>query len=172
MQLQHFPLLQKHQKQSNSNSTCKSFRKYCEENLCGFYGKNYACPPYCGTPEEMEEKVRKHQNALVLKTSYEVNDAMGGSAMNPLKKKHTKMTLSLIKEILKEDSCDYIGVMAGPCFYCPTCKMAEGKPCTCENMRFSCLSAYCIDVTKRAEICDMKISWDIHSVSFFSIYLF
>ena len=26
-----------------------SFRKYCEDNVCGQYGKNYACPPYAGT---------------------------------------------------------------------------------------------------------------------------
>ena len=33
-----------------------SLRKYCEVNYCGNYGKNYSCPPACGTPEEMEEK--------------------------------------------------------------------------------------------------------------------
>ena len=27
-----------------------SLRKYCEDNLCGNYGKNYSCPPECGTP--------------------------------------------------------------------------------------------------------------------------
>ena len=31
-----------------------SFRRYCEENLCGQYDKNYGCPPRCGTPAEME----------------------------------------------------------------------------------------------------------------------
>ena len=25
------------------------FRKYCEMNNCGNYGKNYGCPPDCGT---------------------------------------------------------------------------------------------------------------------------
>ena len=25
------------------------FLKYCEENRCGNYGANYACPPDCGT---------------------------------------------------------------------------------------------------------------------------
>ena len=27
-----------------------AFRPLCEENLCGKYGVNYACPPDCGTP--------------------------------------------------------------------------------------------------------------------------
>ena len=30
-----------------------SFRPLCAENLCGKYGVNYACPPDCGTVEEM-----------------------------------------------------------------------------------------------------------------------
>ena len=34
-----------------------SFRPYCEENLCGQYGANHSCPPDCGTPEEMKQKV-------------------------------------------------------------------------------------------------------------------
>ena len=34
-----------------------SFRPYCEENLCGQYNANYTCPPVCGTPEEMKQKI-------------------------------------------------------------------------------------------------------------------
>ena len=33
----------------------QALRKYCEDNLCGNYGKNYSCPPFCGTPEEMRK---------------------------------------------------------------------------------------------------------------------
>lgn len=148
------------------------FRKYCEENLCGFYGNNYACPPYCGTPEEMEKKVRRFENALVLKTAYNVADAMNASEMNPLKKKHTQRTLSYIQKVQQYDKKEYLGIMAGPCSFCDQCKMPEGKPCVCEELRFSCLSAYCIDVTKLAKTCGMSLSWDLHSASFFSIYLF
>ena len=50
------------------------FRKFCEQNDCGNYGKNYACPPACGTPEEMEEKVRKYENALVFQSRTPVKD--------------------------------------------------------------------------------------------------
>ena len=44
------------------------FRPCCEENLCGQYGVNYTCPPDCGSPEEMEARVRAHKRALVLQT--------------------------------------------------------------------------------------------------------
>ena len=32
------------------------YRKFCEENLCGNYGLVPACPPACGTAEEMRER--------------------------------------------------------------------------------------------------------------------
>ena len=35
-----------------------SFRPYCEENLCGQYGANYSCPPDCGSPEAMKQRVQ------------------------------------------------------------------------------------------------------------------
>ena len=32
------------------------YRKFCEENLCGNYDLVPACPPACGTAEEMRGK--------------------------------------------------------------------------------------------------------------------
>lgn len=149
-----------------------SFRKYCEANDCGFYNRNYACPPYCGTPEEMEGKVKKFENALVLRTFYQVDNAMDCEAMNLLKKEHTNRTLKLIWEIQKKNSGEYLGIMAGPCGWCESCNMPIGMPCVHPDLCFSCLSAYCIDVTKLAARCGIEISWDMKSASFFSIYLF
>ena len=33
------------------------YRVFCEENACGNYDKNPACPPESGTVEEMKERV-------------------------------------------------------------------------------------------------------------------
>ena len=44
------------------------FRPFCEENLCGQYGVNYACPPDCGTPQQMAARITAHRHALVLQT--------------------------------------------------------------------------------------------------------
>ena len=34
-----------------------SFRKFCEDNLCGKYNANYSCPPACGTVEEVHNRL-------------------------------------------------------------------------------------------------------------------
>ena len=64
-----------------------SFRPLCEENLCGKYGVNYACPPDCGTVEEMEARVRRWPRALVLQTMWDIEDPMDEARTKPADRK-------------------------------------------------------------------------------------
>ena len=63
-----------------------SFRPYCEENLCGQYGANFSCPPDCGSPEEMKQRVLAHKKALVLQTIWQVADYSDVPAIKHAKK--------------------------------------------------------------------------------------
>lgn len=149
------------------------YRVYCEENRCGNYGKNYACPPYCGTVEEMKKRTEGYTWALVLKSDHEVENAMDDKETKPLKKFHNTMTRQLTKRLQEEKLVeDGLSIMAGPCNMCAQCKMPEGEPCPFETKRFSCLSAYCIDVAHLTKSAGMNLTWDFDKVSFFSLYLF
>ena len=44
------------------------YRVFCEDNLCGNYDKNPACPPESGTVEEMKARALKFEKTLVLQT--------------------------------------------------------------------------------------------------------
>ena len=41
------------------------YRVFCEDNLCGNYDKNPACPPQSGTVEEMKEHALKISSAAI-----------------------------------------------------------------------------------------------------------
>ena len=148
-----------------------SFRMFCEQNACGNYGKNYGCPPYCGTPEEMEERVRRYEKAVVFQSDTPVEDIYDDNETKVIKKKHTKMTLEVMEKYGEEGIAGE-AVMAGPCNFCEECKMEGGEPCINEKMRFSCLSAYCIDAGQMASTCGMDMVWGGDTVSFFSLFLF
>ena len=62
-----------------------SFRPFCEENLCGQYDANYTCPPICGTPEEMKQRILAHRHALVLQTIWEISDYTDKEAIKKAK---------------------------------------------------------------------------------------
>lgn len=148
------------------------YRMFCEENRCGNYGRNYACPPYCGTVEQMKEKTQKYRYVLVLETSIQVDDALDGSETTPLKKDHTGRSRAFIREMKQEGLLgEGLSIMAGPCDVCKECMMPYQKPCPHPEQRASCLSAYSIDVGKLAEAAGMSFSWDMDQVSFFSMYL-
>ena len=36
----------------------KAVRDMCAADTCGAYGKNWTCPPHCGTLEECAQKLR------------------------------------------------------------------------------------------------------------------
>lgn len=149
------------------------YRKYCEQNDCGNFGTNYGCPPYCGTPKEMEERVKDYSQAIVFQSSTKVLDIFNEEETKAIKKEHTRMTIKVMKS-LKENglTMDGFPIMCGSCSYCEQCGMKDGTPCVNEEMCFSCLSAYCIDAGQMAERCGMEIQWSGDVVSFFSLYVF
>ncbi|MDO4305199.1 MAG: DUF2284 domain-containing protein [Eubacteriales bacterium] len=149
------------------------FRVLCEENDCGNYGKNYGCPPYCGTPKEMEDKVRKYRRAVVFQSRTPVEDIMDPALTKPIKKVHIQKTRRAMKRMEEAGmTMDGFAIMCGPCNFCATCALQEGNPCPHEDMRFSCLSAYCINATELAGHCNMEMEWGGNMATFFSLYVF
>lgn len=147
------------------------FRKYCEMNQCGNYGRNYGCPPDCGTPREMEEKAMAYGHALVLQTLWPVEDITDSGETGPLKKKHNQKLRAFMDQLAAK-GVPGLAIMAGPCSLCSPCAKTSGLPCRFPERTASCLSAYGIDV---ARLCERTgLSWDFGSgkVAFFGIYMY
>lgn len=126
------------------------YRKYCEENLCGNYDKLPACPPQCGTVEELNAKIKGYQKALVLQTELlpikkEMSEYLAG------KRKHNQLTDALLAEL---DLCNPLVMSAGPW------------------KQYSCMSAYAIDAEKMAAACNMICWGNDGKIRFFSSILF
>jgi predicted metal-binding protein len=149
------------------------FRVFCEENDCGNYGKNYGCPPDCGTTQQMKERVLSFRKAVVFQSRAQVENLMDPAQTKPLKKDHINRTRRAMKRMEEEGmKMDGFAIMCGPCNFCSTCAIQEGKPCPHEDKRFSCLSAYCINATELAAHCGMEMQWGGNVASFFSMYVF
>ena len=148
-----------------------SFRPYCAENLCGCYGANYSCPPDCGTPAEMERRIRAYGRALVLQSKWDIRDYRDEPAIRAAKRGHNLAALR-VADALRAGGCG--GLMAGAscCILCEPCLRPSGAPCRFPERRFSCLSAYCIYVKKLAERCGMEYTCSDGALALFSLYAF
>ena len=135
-----------------------SFRKLCEENLCGKYNANYSCPPGCGTVEEVHQRLFAAEKALVLQTIQEIGSYENKETILDIRKNLNIAVLNLAEQMRKSGTeCFCLGY--GGCHLCDPCKQAIGEPCVSPEKRVSCLSAYCIDAGKLAEKCGMEFAW-------------
>ena len=65
----------------------KEARDACAENKCHNYGKNWSCPPGCGTLEECDAKIRKFKRGLLVQTTGEI-DSLDFDGFMELGKNH------------------------------------------------------------------------------------
>jgi len=147
------------------------FRPFCEENLCGQYGVNYACPPDCGTPEEMKRRILRHKKALVLQSICQVEDYDDMPAIKEGKRSHNAAQLRLVKG-LRQAGHDGLIVGVSGCALCTPCAKAEGLPCRFPDLKFSCMSAYCVFVKKLADECGMEYDCGEGLLALFGMYVF
>ena len=129
------------------------YRQFCEDNLCGNYNLVPACPPTCGTVEEMHEKAMKYEKALVLQT------VLKDPVMDPVLFKQAKhaqniLTEQLAKWMQENGKEDVLIMSAGPYKNC------------------SCMSAYSVDAQKMADAVGMVCWADDSDVRFFTQILF
>lgn len=147
-----------------------SFRVYCAENLCGQFGVNYACPPDCGTVEDMKRRIYSRKRALVLQTIWQIEDLTDKKVIKEAKGGHNAMSLKLMKQ-LREDGCQGFLVGASGCALCEKCAIREGKPCRFPDQQYSCMSAYCVFVKKLTDLCGIEYDCGPGLLAFFGMYV-
>lgn len=125
------------------------YRVFCEDNLCGNYDKNPACPPQSGTVEEMKEHALKYEKTLILQTMQD-----GLMDYKKAKLAHNKLIEQLAEKMKEEGITDLLIMSAGP------------------YKHNSCMSAYCVDAQKMADAAGMLCWTSDGMIRYFSQVLF
>jgi len=149
----------------------EGFRKNCEMNSCGNYGRNYACPPNAGEAGALIAKARKYRQALVFQSISPLEDSYDYEGMMDAQKKHAKAARSLWEE-WKAELGPSLLLSAGECQICAKCGMIDGVPCRFPDKAVSSLEAYCIDVSQLAPVSHMKYINGTNTVTYFGAVLF
>lgn len=147
------------------------FRPFCQENLCGQYGVNYACPPDCGSVEQMKQRILAHKKALVLQSIWQVESYSDAPTIKAAKRSHNTSELALVKK-LRQEGHDGVIVGASGCALCNPCAIVSGEPCRFPELQYSCMSAYCVFVKKLADRCGMEYDCGEGLLALFGMYAF
>lgn len=148
----------------------ENLRRYCEADVCGNYGKNYACPPGIGEAGTLIGKAREYKKALVFQTVTPIEDSFDFEGMKEAASRHSRIA-AIINGHIKKRYDDHLQLTAGECTVCPVCAQVDDKPCRFPDKAVSSLEAYCMDVSALAGLCDMKYTNGKNTVTYFGAFL-
>lgn len=148
------------------------FRKMCESNACGNFGKSYMCPPDVGNIEELMAQLRTYDRALVYQTVGMLEDSYDFEGMMEAGQKHNDLAQQLRRLAEEQGITDCLHLGAGGCRICPVCGKKTGEPCRFPEQAMSSLEAYGVNVSELARLCGMRYINGQDTVTYFGAMFF
>ena len=140
-------------------------RQYCNSEGCPNHGKNWVCPPGCGTLEECAERVSPFDQGILLQSASDI-DAQAADYTG-LNRKHNLRLREFIVEACI--GMEILALTSGGCVFCETCAFPE--PCIKPLVRMNSLSAYGIDVGKLCQRANWEYSFRPDRLTYIAIVL-
>ena len=111
----------------------KEVRDTCAVDKCNSYGKNWSCPPGCGTLEECEQRIRQYAGGLILQTTGALEDSLDYEMMTQIAAEHAQHLKAFRDKLISLHSGGgappaYLILGNGACRNCETCT-CPGSPC-------------------------------------------
>ena len=120
-------------------------RSMCAADKCGAYGKNWTCPPYCGTLGECAERIRTYSRGILVQTVGKLEKTIDTKGYRRAEEKHLANLHTLYEEIRKAYP-DALCLGSGGCRVCKEC--AYPAPCRFPEKAISSMEAYGLFVTQ------------------------
>ena len=125
----------------------EDIRAMCSVDKCRIYGKNWGCPPHCGTVEECQQKMQAYTNGILLQTVGYMNKAIDSKCYRDTERRHLESFYAFADMIRKEHP-EVLCLGAGGCRICKTC--AYPDPCRFPEKACSSMEGYGLFV---AQVC-------------------
>ena len=149
-----------------------AFRKACEANQCGQYGKCWTCPPSVGPIDELITEAKAFPYAIVYQTVGGIEDSYDFEGMMEVAASHNRNTRTFIERTAKVWKGDFLHLSAGGCHYCERCAKRDEEPCRFPDKALASLEAYGVAVSQLAPRVGMKYINGVNTVTYFGMCLF
>ncbi len=150
----------------------REFRKLCESNACGKYGKSWTCPPDAGDIDDLIAYAKSFDEAIIYQTVGELEDSYDFEGMMAAGHAHNLLTQKFQQTTKKEniENCLHLG--AGGCRVCETCTKPENKPCRHPEIAIKSLETFGIDVSQLSKLAGMNYINGQNTVTFFGGFFY
>lgn len=143
------------------------FRRLCESNACGNYGRCWMCPPDAGDIETLMQEIGTYDKALVYQTIGTLEDSYDVEGMEAAAGIHNSLSQRLRTLFKGDDFAKVLHLGAGGCRLCPVCAKVDSLPCRHPDLAISSLETYGINVSKLATACGMRYINGQNTVTYF-----
>ena len=89
-------------------------RDMCKADLCHNYGKCWTCPPYCGSLEEISEKISIYSTGVLVQSTGQMEDDFDVECMAKIQGLQKKRFKMIVKR-LKEEGVSFLPMSSGEC---------------------------------------------------------
>ena len=144
-------------------------RDACAENKCHSYGKNWNCPPGCGTLEECSERVHSYKRGVIVETTGTMEDAFDFECWEKLGKDHKVHFDKFAKEVRRE----FPGALVlgdGACSNCKECTYPDA-PCRFPDRMTSSMEALGMLVLEVCKNNDLTYYYGPNTIAYTSCFL-
>lgn len=120
-------------------------RAMCAADKCHAYGKNWTCPPACGTLDECQKKMHSYSRGLLLQTVGHMKKTIDSRAYRETERRHMDNFRGFAAAI-RNTYPDALCLGAGGCRVCKVCAYPE--PCRFPGQAMSSMEGYGLFVTQ------------------------
>lgn len=142
-------------------------RKMCRQNTCGFFGKNWTCPPAVEPLDAVREKIDRYNTVMVVYRVHAVESSFDWQGMKTGAIEFKDSLLSLKRDIETADpDVNFMILGMGACHLCDPCAYVDGDPCRNPDDAIVSLEACGIDVMCLMQDHGMKYYHGKNTVTF------
>ncbi len=120
-------------------------RAMCAADSCRAYGKNWTCPPHCGSLEQCAEKMQSYSRGILLQTVGKLDKTIDTRAMRRAEQRHLELFHELCRQ-LRNVYPNALCLGAGGCRICEKCAWPE--PCRFPETASPSMEGYGLFVTQ------------------------
>ena len=144
-------------------------RDMCSADRCNQYGKNWCCPPGCGSIEDAAKRAAEYSYGIIVQTIGQMEDDFDYETIQGTSDKHKSNFASLI-EGLRKRYPDMLPMGAGTCSVCKTCTYPDA-PCRNPDKAIPSMEAYGLWVSKVCELSNIPYNNGKQTITYTSCYL-
>lgn len=144
-------------------------RDMCAADKCKAYGRNWTCPPACGSLAECRERMQKYKNGLIVQTVGILSKTIDSKGYTAAMEKHMRQFRALAARI-REEYPDALCLGAGGCTVCGACAYPE--PCRFPEKALSSMEAYGLFVTQVCRDNDIKYYYGPRTIAYTGCVLY